>query len=451
MPPATPRFPPLTAEQRAGFRRDGWLVLRGALDADTLQKLGAWTEQVDAWAHDGGPGLHHFEQTDAGPRLARSEDVVPHHPGLHAFIAQGAVLQWVGELLGEPAVLYKEKINHKQPGGAGFAPHQDAPAYRFVDHHISAMVPLDPATAESGGLRFAPGHTQGRLPETRGCIHADVAAALDWRGLDAGPGDVILFDSFTPHCSGTNTTTRPRRAWYLTYNAASKGDWRARYYADKQAEFEAEGADFDGARARISVNDDFLGRPAARPGAGARPPIEELFARFHSAQADQLYDEAITELEHGLQCAALSVRHGDPPETVAAALLHDVGHLLIGDLFPIEATLERDWKHEEVGARYLARWFGPAITDPVRLHVAAKRYLVAKDPTYQATLTPSSLRSLAVQGGPMDPAGCAAFEAQPGWQTAVQVRRYDDWGKDPALRPAPFSAYEELLRGLVRG
>jgi len=449
-----PGFPPLTAAQKAAFARDGWVVLRGALDGETLSQLDAWTVEVDDWAHHDGPGLHHFEQTDTGPRVARSEDIVPHHPGLAGFICDGAIVQWVGELLGEEAVLYKEKVNHKQPGGAGFAPHQDAPAYRFVDHHISVMVPLDPATPESGGLAFAPGYQKGRLPEDRGRIDPTVVDTLAWQDVPAIPGDVVLFDSFAPHRSGTNTSDRPRRAWYLTFNARSKGDHRDRYYADKRAEFDAEGGDFDGERARISVNDDFLGRPAPRPRSEAPtragPPIEALFARYDSPQAAQLYDEAITELDHGLQCAALARRNGDDDATVAAALLHDVGHLLVGDLFPIDAELDRDWKHEEVGARYLARWFGPEVTEPVRMHVAAKRYLVATEPTYAATLTPSSIRSLAVQGGAMRPDECAAFEAQPGWQTAVKVRRYDDWGKDPEVETAPFPAYESLLRALAR-
>ncbi len=437
---------PLSAEQLAAFHRDGWLVLSGALDATTLERLSAWVQQVEDWAELDGPGLHHFEATEHGPRLARSEDLVPHHPGLRAFIAEGDLLRRVGDLLGEPAVLYKEKINHKQPGGAGFAPHQDAPAYRFVDHHISVMVPLDPATAASGGLSFATGHTRGRLPETRGVIAPGAAAALAWRPVDTQPGDVVLFDSFTPHKSGTNTTGRARRAFYLTYNAASKGDHRDRYYADKRAEFAAEGQSFDGERARISVNDDFLGRPADRPAPRPRP-VQELFDHYASSRAHELYDEAITELVHGLQCAALARRDGADDATLAAALLHDVGHLLVGDLFPIEATLAKDWKHEEVGARYLARWFGPEVTEPVRLHVAAKRYLVGKDPDYP--LTPSSTRSLAVQGGPMDAAECAAFEALPGFEAAVAVRGWDDEGKDPELEVPGFATWEDLLRSLV--
>ena len=442
--------PELTPEQRARFHAQGWLVLRGALDAAMLDRLQAWAAQLEDWAEMDGPALHHFEQTDAGPKLARSERFIEPHPGLRGFLCEGDLIGWVGALLGEPATLYKEKINYKQPGGAGFAAHQDATAYRFVDHHISVMVPLDPMTPASGCLDFATGHTRGRLPEARGCIQADVADALDWRAVEAEPGDVVLFDSFAPHRSGTNRSGRPRRAFYLTYNAASKGDWRDRYYADKEAEFALEGEAFDGERARISVNDDYLGRPAERRPPPRERPIAELFARFRSPQADQLYDEAITELEHGLQCAALARRDGASDAEVAAALLHDVGHLLVGDLFPIDAPLEKDWKHEEVGARYLARWFDAEVTEPVRLHVAAKRYLVATDAAYGAGLSPSSVRSLAVQGGPMSAEERAAFEAEPGWAAAVRLRRWDDTGKDPELRVPDFAHWEGLLRGLAR-
>lgn len=260
----------------------------------------------------------------------------------------------------------------------------------------------------------------------------------------------MLFDSFAPHRSGTNRSAHPRRAFYLTYNAASKGDWRDRYYADKEAEFAQEGEAFDGERARISVNDDYLGKPAQRRPAPRERPLAELFARFHSPQADQLYDEAITELEHGLQCAALAQRDGASDAEVAAALLHDVGHLLVGDLFPLDTPLQKDWKHEEVGARYLARWFGPEVTEPVRLHVAAKRYLVATEPTYSAGLSPSSVRSLAVQGGPMSAPERAAFASQPGWEAAVRLRCWDDTGKDPELSVPGFAHWEDLLRGLAQ-
>ena len=238
---------------------------------------------------------------------------------------------------------------------------------------------------------------------------------------------------------------RARRALYLTYNALSKGDFRDRYYADKRAEMAREGGTFGGERVRISITDDFLGKPVS----AAMPELGELFDRFEGERAQHMYDEAVTELQHALQSAELAAAEGAPEGLIAAALLHDVGHLLIGDLFPIEAELPRDFKHEEVAARYLARWFGPEVTEPIRLHVAAKRYLVAADPAYGATLSPSSVRSLAVQGGPMSAEERAAFEAQDGWAEALRLRRWDDLAKDADARTRPIAAFHPMLRDLA--
>ena len=246
----------------AAFRRDGWLVVPGAIGSDQLAAIDAAVERLQVWATTDGPGLHHFELTDAGAVLARSEDFVHHDAVLHDLICNGVVVEILGELFGDEPVLFKEKINYKQPGGGGFAPHQDATAYRFVDHHISCMVPLDPSTPASGCLYVAPGFEAGRLPtDQRGRIEEATAAQLDWRAVPLEPGDLLFFDSYTPHHSDTNTTSRARRAAYLTYNAASLGDHRERYYADKRAEFERAGGDFEGERVRISISDDFLGRP----------------------------------------------------------------------------------------------------------------------------------------------------------------------------------------------
>jgi hypothetical protein len=244
------------------WRATGWLLQRGALDAETVSRVSGWVDEVAGWAAEGGPGLHHWEQTDRGPALARSEDLVPHHAGLRALICD-ELAETAAALFGEPAVLFKEKVNHKQPGGAGFAPHQDATAYRFVDHHISCMVPLDPATVASGCLYVASGfHRDGQLPtDERGRVAEATAAALPWDAVEVEPGDLLWFDSYTPHRSGPNTTDRARRALYLTYNAGSAGDHRAAYYADKAAELSASDGTFGGERVRISISDDFLGRP----------------------------------------------------------------------------------------------------------------------------------------------------------------------------------------------
>ena len=250
----------LAPEQLEAWQRDGFLVLRGAVDAERMAEVQAWVDEITRWAAEGGAGLHHFEQTDAGPTLARSEDLIGHHDGVRALLTEGLLPELASALFGEPAVLYKEKINYKQSGGGGFAPHQDAPAYRFVDRHISVMLPLDAATEASGCLWVAPDFEPGvQLPMEgiRG-LRDDVVEALEWQPVELQPGDLLWFDSYLPHRSDTNTTSTARRAFYLTYNAASAGDFRTTYYDDKLATF--EGVE-EGDRARLSITDDFLGKP----------------------------------------------------------------------------------------------------------------------------------------------------------------------------------------------
>jgi hypothetical protein len=261
----------LGEKERLEFIRDGWLVLRSALSKPLVGALVESVGQVSAWAQtSGAPGLHHFEQTEDGPVVARSEWFADAHPLLGDFVRGPRVLSPLGALFGDDAVLFKEKVNYKHPGGGGFAPHQDATAYRFVDHHISVMVPLDSATVASGCLWFAKGYEGGAMRgDGRGRIHPDVVESLEWVAVEAEPGDMVLFDSYTPHYSETNNTERSRRALYLTYNAASSGDHRATYYADKLATFQREGAAFSGERVRISINDDFLGR-VVEPSEGVR-------------------------------------------------------------------------------------------------------------------------------------------------------------------------------------
>lgn len=153
--------------------------------------------------------------------------------------------------------------------------------------------------------------------------------------------------------------------------------------------------------------------------------ISELFER----RGGSLYGgEAVTQQEHALQAAYLAEQAGATPASIVAALLHDVGHLL-HDL-PVDAPDKGiDDVHERLGDKWLRRFFVPAVCDPVRLHVAAKRYLCAVDRQYQASLSPPSLQSLQLQGGPFDRDQAREFEAEPHFQECVDLRRWDDLAK----------------------
>lgn len=171
--------------------------------------------------------------------------------------------------------------------------------------------------------------------------------------------------------------------------------------------------------------------------------LTDIFALF-AAHGDALYGEAVTQLDHALQCAQLATEHGCAEPLIAAALLHDVGRMIA----PEANTAELhgvDGAHEAVGADWLAALFPPAVTTPVRLHVAAKRYLCATDPGYASALSPASTLSLRVQGGAMSDDEVRAFEATPFHADAVQLRRFDDWGKRTGSAPAPLDAYRALL------
>jgi phosphonate degradation associated HDIG domain protein len=178
---------------------------------------------------------------------------------------------------------------------------------------------------------------------------------------------------------------------------------------------------------------------------GAVNAIDALFA---SEGAADYLGEPVTQSAHLLQAAALAERAGAPPALIAAALLHDVGHFT-GTISGRELMEGTNNRHGEQGANWLAQWFGPEVTEPVRLHVDAKRYLCATEPGYLATLSPASVYTLGVQGGPMTAEESAEFEASPYARDACQVRRFDDAAKDPDAVVPPLRHYLQMLEALL--
>ncbi len=176
--------------------------------------------------------------------------------------------------------------------------------------------------------------------------------------------------------------------------------------------------------------------------------IEFIFDLFARRGANEYMGEPVTMAQHMEQSAACAAADGASDELVIAALLHDIGHF-VGE-HPIEA-LENgvDNLHEIVGARFLEPYFPPAITEPIRLHVAAKRYLCATDENYFAQLSDASVNSLAVQGGPMSRDEIEDFESNPHHRDAIRLRLYDDDGKVEGLTIESVTAYRKRLEALL--
>jgi phosphonate degradation associated HDIG domain protein len=177
--------------------------------------------------------------------------------------------------------------------------------------------------------------------------------------------------------------------------------------------------------------------------------IDEIFRAFREQGSGAYLGEPVSLTEHMLQSAFAAERDGAPPRLVAAALLHDYGHF-IHDLPDDSAEHGVDTRHEEVAHAFLSAHFGPEVAEPIRMHVAAKRYLCATEPSYMAELSPASMLSLELQGGPYSPPEIAAFEASPHAEDAVRLRRYDDVGKVPGLETPDLEHYRPVLQAAIR-
>jgi len=175
--------------------------------------------------------------------------------------------------------------------------------------------------------------------------------------------------------------------------------------------------------------------------------IDEIESLFRGRGVDAYFGESVSVTEHLIQTAYLAQLASAAPALVLAALLHDVGHLIM-DVPNDIADWDEDAHHERLGGIWLAQRFPPEVSEPVRLHVCAKRYLLATDPSYLARLSPASVTTLQLQGGPMTSEEVAAFEAQSAHQDAVRLRRWDDAAKVAGWKTPAIGHYAPLIERL---
>jgi 2-aminoethylphosphonate dioxygenase len=225
------------------YARLGWTVVPGFFSAAESAQLVQFTDEVCELPEIAGKQMIYREPSllDAQARVfQRVENFCPYHIGFDKLICGGRLRAAVEQLLGSPAVLFKEKINFKMSGGAGFELHQDQQAgwSRYAPQFVTALVSIDPATPENGCLHIVNCPRQsGLIGREWVPLTAQDIAGFDLMPLPTQPGDVVFFDSYVPHASGPNLTSAQRRVLYVTYNRASDGDHRVSYYADKRASF----------------------------------------------------------------------------------------------------------------------------------------------------------------------------------------------------------------------
>jgi hypothetical protein len=233
----------LTQDQVDIFHRDGFLFVRGMFNPTEVADISSWTDEVAAWPEVPGTHMVYYEDSKLVPGkriVSRIENFYPYHEGFHRMFDGDRLLGAAGQLFGEAAVLFKDKINYKLPGGDGFKPHQDVQAGwdRYGSLHISALVCIDEATVENGCLELVRGwHNRGLVGDMWTPLTDSDMQGMKFEPYPTRPGDVVFFDSYAPHASQPNLTDQRRRLLYVTYGKKSEGDQRAQYYADKRKSY----------------------------------------------------------------------------------------------------------------------------------------------------------------------------------------------------------------------
>ncbi len=233
----------ITEAQIEAFARTGWVAARGFFSPEETAAIGAWTDELLAMPEVPGEHMVYYEQSLKDPDakvVQRIENFCPYHPAFDRLVRGGRLQRAAAQLMDGAAILFKEKVNFKMPGGAGFEPHQDQQAgwSTFTPMFVTALVSIDRATVENGCLEMTD------APRFAGLIGQEWTPLTDEEmqsfsliSVPTEPGDVLFFDSYAPHASKPNLTDKARRILYLTYNLAADGDHRARYYAEKRANF----------------------------------------------------------------------------------------------------------------------------------------------------------------------------------------------------------------------
>lgn len=253
----------ISPEQKLFWQQNGYIHLENVFSEECVATMARWFTELEQWPETPGKWMQYFERgKNAERQLCRLENFFPYHDGLRAVMTHPSLMNALQELMGEGAVLFKEKINFKLAGGGAYAPHQDAPAFTTFgqNFHVTVLLPIDDATVENGCLYMVKAaHKNGLYALNADNTIADhVAEEMKWEALPAKRSDLVIFDSYVPHRSYPNSSTTPRRSLYLTYNKAKDGSFREQYFAHKRSSFppeceRVEGADYSQWEATYNV------------------------------------------------------------------------------------------------------------------------------------------------------------------------------------------------------
>jgi len=231
------------------YDRKGFVTLRKFFSSDQLAELDSWSMDVMNWPETANKWFKYFELIEQAEsrqktrELSKVENFVAYHDGFHRFVHAPELDKFLTYLMGEPVGFFKEKLNVKLPGGAGYRAHQDAPGYFHIQSDaITLFIAIDPIPVESGCLYFPEGgqayDSIMAQNEDNRALSPDLVESLDWSPVECEPGDMIVFSSYTPHYSLKNVGRNMRRALFLTYGKkCHTAGMTKQYYDDKRESF----------------------------------------------------------------------------------------------------------------------------------------------------------------------------------------------------------------------
>jgi len=230
----------LSNEQIQSFKENGYLLVKQWLKGDALTQYINAIDELTQYPEVPGKYMFYYEESLKQSRdriLNRIEFFTDYQSVLGGIANSDQLLGALAQLFGEEAVLFKDKINFKLPGGDGFKPHQDIQAAwdDYTDYFINVSLSIDPHTIENGCLEVAPGHhNRGMFGRRFEPLTEDDLKGIQFQPVLTEPGDLIFFDCYIPHQSQKNMTDTKRRNMFLTYNKNSEGDFRYPYFSEKR-------------------------------------------------------------------------------------------------------------------------------------------------------------------------------------------------------------------------
>ena len=234
----------LSRDELEQYNKNGFLVKKNFFNHSEISEIRKWVyeytdKQPEDWEFGKEMGYYETSLNDGKRILTRLENFCDYNKNFNDLVYSEKIMGCIEELLGEPCIFFKEKINFKNPGGSGFAPHQDAIS-RWDDYastFMNALICTDEGTIENGCLEVAPGfHNKGFLGPYDAPIPDEILKDMTFQPIEHSLGDIVFFDGFTPHQSKENKTNLPRTNVYLTYNKLSEGDFRKQYFTRKRKE-----------------------------------------------------------------------------------------------------------------------------------------------------------------------------------------------------------------------